>query len=30
VAAGNDGPMSFTVGAPATAKNILAVGEQWM
>jgi len=26
VAAGNDGPMSFTVGAPATAKNILAVG----
>ena len=26
VAAGNDGPSPFTVGAPATAKNILAVG----
>ena len=26
VAAGNDGPMSWSVGAPATAKNILAVG----
>ena len=26
VAAGNDGPDSFSVGAPATAKNILSVG----
>jgi len=26
VAAGNDGPMSWSVGSPATAKNILAVG----
>lgn len=34
VAAGNDGegkygPVSFTVGSPATAKNILAVGSSW-
>jgi len=26
VAAGNDGPASWTVGSPATAKNMLAVG----
>jgi len=26
VAAGNDGPASWTVGSPATAKNVLAVG----
>mmetsp|Transcript_92941 Transcript_92941/g.135828 ORF Transcript_92941/g.135828 Transcript_92941/m.135828 type:complete len:291 (+) Transcript_92941:2130-3002(+) len=26
VAAGNDGPMSWSVGSPATAKNILSVG----
>ena len=26
VAAGNDGPYGYTVGAPATAKNILSVG----